>query len=62
MDITTYVPNYADRPALAHDYHVAGYSCVQAVLGAFADLMPVSFDVLMASGGSFGGRSVCRAL
>jgi len=55
MDITTYSPNYADRPALAHDYHMAGYSCVQAVLGAFADQFDIPFASLMAAGGSFGG-------
>ncbi len=45
----------------------AGYNCSQAVVGAFADLLPVDFDTAMMLSSSFGGgmgrmREVCGAV
>jgi len=55
MDLKTYVPDYTDRAKLANTYHAAGYNCVQAVAGAFADQINMPLESLIAIGGGFGG-------
>ena len=55
MDLKTYTPDYTDRPKLANSYHAAGYNCVQAVAGAFADHFDMPLESLIAIGGGFGG-------
>ena len=44
-----------DRCALAYQYHREGFSCAQAVAGAFADLTDLSKEQLMAATCGFGG-------
>lgn len=44
-----------DRCAKAYEYHKEGYNCAQSVAGAFADLMGLAPEQLMAATGGFGG-------
>ena len=44
-----------DRAKLANDYHNAGYSCAQAVVCAFADVIGLPQQQLAALTGGFGG-------
>ena len=57
----------SQRSERAKDLFMEGYNCAQAVVGAFADMLPMEFDVLMKSVSSFGGgmgrlREVCGAV
>ena len=57
----------SQRSERAKNLFLEGYNCAQAVVGAFADLIPVDFDVLMKTVSSFGGgmgrmREVCGAV
>lgn len=56
-----------ERAERAKRLFLEGYNCAQAVVGAFADLLPMEFDALMKSVSSFGGgmgrmREVCGAV
>ena len=37
-----------DRAKMANDFHIAGYSCAQAVVCAFADVMDMPVEQLAA--------------
>lgn len=55
------------RSERAKELFLEGYNCSQAVVGAFADLIPVEFDMLMKMASSMGGgmgrmREVCGAV
>ncbi len=55
------------RSERAKELFLEGYNCSQAVVGAFADLLPVEFDLLMKMASSMGGgmgrlREVCGAV
>ncbi|WP_295584514.1 C-GCAxxG-C-C family protein [uncultured Oscillibacter sp.] len=57
-----------DRCAKAFELHKQGYNCAQSVAGAFADLLDLPMDTLMAVAGGFGGgvggshEEVCGAI
>ena len=44
-----------DRAKMANDFHIAGYSCAQAVVCAFADVMDMPVEQLAALTSCFGG-------
>lgn len=55
------------RKEAAEDNFMQGYNCAQAVVLAFADILPVDADTLMRLSSSFGGgmgrlREVCGAV
>lgn len=56
-----------DRTIIAHDLFKQGYNCAQAVVLAFADVLPLEFKQLEAVSSAFGGgfaktRNVCGAV
>lgn len=56
-----------DRKQLAHDYFKQGYNCSQSVVLAFADILPIEFELLKNISSAFGGgfartRNVCGAV
>ena len=56
-----------ERQELAEKLFKEGYNCSQAVVGAFADLLPSDYDTLMRRASPFGGgmgrlREVCGAV
>lgn len=48
-----------DRKQMAIDYHIAGYNCSQAVLGAFCEELGVDKDTAMKLATGFGGGMRC---
>ncbi len=57
----------SERSERAKELFLEGYNCSQAVVGAFADRLPVEFDLLMKMASSMGGgmgrlREVCGAV
>ncbi len=56
-----------ERIAKGYELFRQGYNCSQAVVGSFADLLPIDFDSAMMLASSFGGgmgrmREVCGAV
>lgn len=57
-----------NRYELAYQYHVSGYNCAQAVIGAFTDKTGLTLEQSMAIAGGFGGgvggchEELCGAL
>lgn len=56
-----------DRKDLAHDYFKEGYNCAQAVIMAFADILPCEEELLLKISSAFGGgfaktRNICGAV
>lgn len=56
-----------DRTIIAHDLFKEGYNCAQAVVLAFADVLPLEFSQLEGVSSAFGGgfartRNVCGAV
>lgn len=57
----------SSKADLAEEYYKQGYNCSQAVLLAFADEIPISFEEAAKTSSSFGGgmgylREVCGAV
>lgn len=57
----------SNRAEIAKEYFTKGYNCAQAVVLAFADLLPVEREALAKLASSFGGgmgrmREVCGAV
>lgn len=57
----------SQRSERAKNLFLEGYNCAQAVVGAFSDILPEEFEVLMKTVSSFGGgmgrlREVCGAV
>lgn len=59
--------NKKSRGEAAAELFLKGFNCSQAVVGAFADILPLDFETLMKLSSSFGGgmgrlREVCGAV